>query len=148
MGSEMCIRDRSKETLGALLQNHIICAMTGKVNDPDCPKNFLNVRRKFVFLDGLQRIARPTFAPSAPISVKFPDEFGQSEGAVDLGGPTREYLRLALRQIYDSSNLFAGPQNSKVFILNQEGILISSQLPLFNNFHGYKINLTDSFYWR
>ena len=122
--------------------------MTGKVNDPDCPKNFLNVRRKFVFLDGLQRIARPTFAPSAPISVKFPDEFGQSEGAVDLGGPTREYLRLALRQIYDSSNLFAGPQNSKVFILNQEGILISSQLPLFNNFHGYEINLTDSFYWR
>ena len=88
-------------------------------------------------MDGLQRIARPTFAPSPPISVKFADVFGQSEGAVDLGGPTREYLRLALRQMYDSSNFF-----------NQEGILISSQLPLFNNFHGYEINLTNSLYWR
>lgn len=31
---------QSKETLGALLQNHIICAMAGKVNDPDCPIKF------------------------------------------------------------------------------------------------------------
>lgn len=48
--------------------------------------------------------------PSHPLSGKFADEFGKSEGAVDQGGPTREFLRLAISQMFDSSKLFGGSE--------------------------------------
>ena len=34
---------------------------------------------------------RASFVPSRRLSVKFADDVGQSEGAVDLGGPTQEF---------------------------------------------------------
>ena len=61
-----------------------------------------------------------TFNPSCPLSVKFADELGSSEGAVDLGDLTREFLHLAVRKTF-SSNVFWGTSTSKVVVLNQEG---------------------------
>ena len=57
-------------------------------------------------------------------SVKFADELGSSEGAVDLGGPTREFLRLAVQEAF-STNDFVGTTSSKVIVINQEGNLCS-----------------------
>jgi hypothetical protein len=45
---------------------------------------------------------------------------GSSEGAVDLGGPTREFLRLAIQEAF-STNAFIGTATSKVIVINQEG---------------------------
>lgn len=114
-------RAMDRENLKSILQDHITQEMAGTTNDPDSPKNFINVRRRFVFLDGLKKIGRSSFVPSHPLSVKFADEFGKSEGAVDQGGPTREFLRLAISQMFDSSKLFGGSEKGKVFIFNQEG---------------------------
>ena len=62
---------------------------------------------------------RVKFNASHPLSVKFADGSGQSEGAVDRGGPTREFLRLAIRQMFDSK-MFGGTDRNKVFLLDQE----------------------------
>ena len=95
--------------------------MMGQSSDVDVSKNLINVRRKHVFSDGIKKLGRSKFQASLPLSVKFADELGFSEGAVDLGGPTREFLRLAVHDAF-LSNAFGGPADRKVLVLNQEGI--------------------------
>ena len=75
--------------------------MNGMPSGADAPKNLINVRRKYAFKDGLEKMKRAKFNASHPLSVKFADGSGQSEGAVDRGGPTREFLRIYC----DSSNV-------------------------------------------
>ena len=59
--------------------------------------------------EGAKRgLARKSFSPSNNISVKFSDDQGSAEGAVDLGGPTREFLTLVIEWLA-SSQLFCGP---------------------------------------
>ena len=70
--------------------------MLGLPSDPDVAKNLINVRRNHVLEDGIAKMSRSRFDPSQPLSVKFANELGSSERAVDLGGPTREFLRLAV----------------------------------------------------
>ena len=92
------------------------------INDPDQRRNLLNVRRSSVLQDGLTKLARASFVPSRKLSVKFADDVGQSEGAVDLGGPTREFLRLSVRELFSESSMFAGDPGNKVLIPNAKGI--------------------------
>jgi len=47
------------------------------------------------------------------MSVKFTDDIGQTEGAVDEGRPCRELLQLLIAHLTDSSRVFEGPQCSK-----------------------------------
>ena len=77
------------------------------------------VRRKHVFIGGIRKIGRPNFKASLPLSVKFADELGSSDGAVDFCRPTRKFLRLAVQSVF-SSNAFAGPADRKMLVLNQE----------------------------
>ena len=94
--------------------------MTGQTSDVEICKNLINVRRNHVFKDGVSNMARAKFEPSRPLSVKFADELGSSEGAVDLGRPTREFLHLAVREAFQT-NAFSGAPTNKVIVLNQEG---------------------------
>ena len=80
----------------------------------------LNVIRGKV-LDGARRaIKRPSFDPERPLSLKFMDDGGSSEGAVDEGGPRREFFTLALREL-NGGNMFAGPTREKFIIPNHRG---------------------------
>ncbi len=107
-------------SLSYVIGEHVKTEMLGRPHDAEVSKNLINVRRKHVFIDGIKKIGRPNFNASLPLSVKFAGELGSSEGAVDLGGPTREFLRLAIQGMF-SSNAFAGPANRKMLVLNQEG---------------------------
>ena len=100
-------------TLLHVIGEHVKTEMLGRPHDAE-------VSKKHVFIDGIKKIGRPNFKASHPLSVKFADELGSSEGAVDLGGPTREFFRLAIQGVF-SSNAFAGPANRKMLVLNQEG---------------------------
>lgn len=94
--------------------------MVGQPSDVEVSKNLINVRSNHVFADGIKKIGRSKFQASLPLSVEFADELGSSEGAIDLGGPTREFLRLTVN--YASlSNAFGGPAARKLLVLNQEG---------------------------
>ena len=61
------------------------------------------------------------FEPSHPLSVKFADDVGSSEGAVDLGGPTRKFLRLAVKDVFCKRGIFGGSEDNKVLLLNCQG---------------------------
>jgi hypothetical protein len=63
--------------------------------------------------EGAKRgLKRKSFSPFNKISVKFSDDAGSSEGAVDLGGPTREFVTLVIEWLV-SSQLFCGPSEGK-----------------------------------
>jgi len=64
--------------------------------------------------DGARRaVLRKTFVPESVISVKFTDDIGQAEGAVDEGGPRREFLQLAVDYLMNDSPVFVGPAESR-----------------------------------
>ena len=110
--------DRSflRRTVAYILEEHVSKEMVGFPTDPEVPKNLLNVRMKYLFLDGINKMSRSRFVPSDPLSVKLDNELSTSEG----GGPTQEFLALAISQMY-STTAFGGPPSSKVLVLNQEG---------------------------
>lgn len=61
------------------------------------------------------------FNPSAVISIRFADSHGDSEGAVDAGGPRREYLRLLVRAVNKTSSVFSGPEDRRTIFPNASG---------------------------
>ena len=56
---------------------------------------------------------RKSFSPNKKLSVKFTDDIGLSEGAVDMGGPITEFFTLSLEAIL-SSKLFCGQEHSRL----------------------------------
>ena len=58
---------------------------------------------------------------AAVISVKFADSHGGSEGAVDAGGPRREYLRLVVKAVNEKSGIFCGSDEQRVIFPNAKG---------------------------
>ena len=84
--------------------------------------SLINVRRSAVLEDACRHIQRKKFNPSARISVRFADDSGSSEGAVDAGGPRREFLRLLLKSINEDSGIFVGPLHSRILQANSAGM--------------------------
>jgi len=64
---------------------------------------------------GFRGFMRKTFNPCHKLSVRF-----SGEAAIDDGGPTREFLRLALSQI--ESKLFYGESTGKFLTLDASGM--------------------------
>ena len=56
------------------------------------------------------------FAPLAGLDVCFVDADEASEGAVDSGGPSREFFRLLIRQFLDSPIFEGGDEKAYVAI--------------------------------
>ena len=56
--------------------------MAGLTSDAGAPKNFVNVRRKYAFKDGIQKLKRLAFIESHPLSVKFANETVLTEQVV------------------------------------------------------------------
>jgi len=73
-------------------------------------------------LNGFRRgVNRKCFDPFKRIDVLFVDSANVAEGSIDSGGPTREFLRLLLLEIF-TSGLFEGPANGKQLALSTIGI--------------------------
>ncbi len=82
---------------------------------PEGGKNIVNCDREDVLDGGLRAFARPTFDHTCELTVRFVGEDG-----IDSGGLTREFLRLAIRQLQQSS-LFEGDINRRFLTLNDKG---------------------------
>ena len=89
--------------------------------DPTYRKNYVNVRRSHCWKDALTKLSHPGFIPERQLSVKFADTIGASEGAVDEGGPTREFLRLSVKDMFCTSGMFNGDDRQMGLVLNSEG---------------------------
>ncbi|KAL7400150.1 hypothetical protein ABVT39_007202 [Epinephelus coioides] len=103
------------------LQN-ILKKLVSKVDESFCPtSNQINVCRNNVLLCSLRAFKRRKFNPEAKLDVVFVDEDGNGEGAVDEGGPTREYLRLLMRAIHQS-NIFEGHEKDRQLSLDTQAL--------------------------
>lgn len=80
-----------------------------------------NIIRRSVWDGASRAMSRSNFSPQKKVDVKFTDDYGISEGAVDNGGPTREFFRLCLHEIKDKIGIFEGPSDSKVLTCNSRG---------------------------
>ena len=77
----------------------------------DCISKF-NISRNFIWEGTKRALSRKSFSPNNKVSVKFTDDAGKSEGAVDMGGPMKEYFTLVTQWML-TSQLFCGPDNAK-----------------------------------
>ena len=81
-------------------------------------RNIVNVTRGTSFLPlAIKGFQRKSFNHKAPLSVKFGGEDG-----IDNGGLTREFMRLLLPKLRDSS-MFTGPDDSRALALDAKGVL-------------------------
>ena len=92
---------------------------TARVNNDG--RTIVNVRRRHIWEDSCRCLQRKRFSRSAIISVCFADDFGNSEGAVDIGGPRREFLRLVVKAANEHSGIFGGPVDRRVLVPNSNG---------------------------
>ncbi|XP_077060959.1 uncharacterized protein LOC143713375 [Siphateles boraxobius] len=76
-----------------------------------------NINRKNVLDGAFRALRRKSYDPFKRISVRFSDECGNFEEAVDLGGPRREFLTLLMEAI-EKSALLAGPDGRKNLALD------------------------------
>ena len=60
-------------------------------------------------MDTCRQLMQERFSPYNRISVKFGDNEGNSQGAVDVGGPKWEFLRLVVKAANEDSGIFIGP---------------------------------------
>ena len=93
--------------------------------------NTFNVDRSDVLSSFKRVIRRNGFSILHKIDVCFVDVDGATEGAIDGGGPTREFLRLLVKEVL-SGPLFEGPEDERYMTLNTYGICI--KLYCFENF--------------
>ncbi|RXN32478.1 G2 M phase-specific E3 ubiquitin- ligase-like protein [Labeo rohita] len=102
----------SKMTLERIMER-----IASRVNNDSTVR--FNIIRRNVW-DESRAMGRSNFSPEKKVDVKFTDDYGTSEGAVDNGGPTREFFRLCLHEIKDKIGIFEGPSNAKVLTCNSK----------------------------
>ena len=76
-----------------------------------------NIIRSNVWEGAVRGLFRKSFAPESKVSVKFCDDLGAAEGAIDHGGPKREFFTLVLDAIINSQ-IFCGSENAKFLSCN------------------------------
>jgi hypothetical protein len=82
----------------------------------------INICRQNVWEGARRALTRPNFNPRLPLDVRFMDDIGQPEGAVDQGGPRRELLQLLMLFLSDQSPVFQGTKGRKHLTFLSSGI--------------------------
>ena len=85
----------------------------------------IEVGRSTVWEDVCDKLGQKSFSPNNRLLVKFVDKEGESEEAIDLGGPKRELLRLAVKDANEKSNIFFGPPRCRSLFANTTGMRLS-----------------------
>ncbi|XP_037548507.1 G2/M phase-specific E3 ubiquitin-protein ligase, partial [Nematolebias whitei] len=80
-----------------------------------------NINRSKVLDGAMHGFKRVTYNPHFSMNVKFSDDFGKNEEAVDLGGPRREFLRILIDALA-MSPMFEGPDESKNLAMNSTAL--------------------------
>ncbi|CAB1352350.1 unnamed protein product, partial [Coregonus sp. 'balchen'] len=89
----------------------------------------INVHRGNVLNSSLHSFQRQNFNTGAKLDVAFVDVESKVEGAVDQGGPSREYYRLLMRDIRDLA-IFEGPEGVKRLSLDVHAVCGKPAPPL------------------
>ncbi|XP_070577462.1 G2/M phase-specific E3 ubiquitin-protein ligase-like isoform X3 [Ptychodera flava] len=82
---------------------------------------YFNISRNHFWEGAMRGFKRKSYSPYNRMKVKFTDDIGQDEGAVDTGGPKREFLRLLMRHLKDSL-IFEGHPHAKVLSVRKKAM--------------------------
>jgi hypothetical protein len=93
----------------------ILLELNTKINRTEISK--FNISRGHLWEGAVRGLSRKSFSPANRVSVKFTDDVGNAEGAVDSGGPTREFFTLVIEWIVNSQ-LFCGNEREKFLSIN------------------------------
>ena len=106
-------------------------------------RSYINVRRSQLWVDSCRHLSKSKFNPKAVVSVKFADYCGSSEGAVDMGGPRRQYFRLLIRAVNLESGIFSGPEDKRILFPNATGTCwpVLNRYYILNDWYMVRIEL-------
>ena len=82
----------------------------------DSATSKFNISRNHIWEGAKRALNRKSFNPKNKLSVKFTDDLGISEGAVDLGGPAREFFTLVTERLVNSQLFFGGAFSKFIFL--------------------------------
>ncbi|XP_034783436.2 G2/M phase-specific E3 ubiquitin-protein ligase-like isoform X2 [Acipenser ruthenus] len=99
----------------------ILCELASQIDTENV--SLFNISRNHLWEGAKRGFKKKTFLPCKRLSVKFMDDIGVSEGAVDLGGPRREFLTMLMESLHQGS-LFVGPDHAK-FLNYISGLMVS-----------------------
>ncbi|XP_039524304.1 uncharacterized protein LOC120477014 [Pimephales promelas] len=125
--TSFCPQSEQEKTVQKTDLQTILSRLSAKIDDESPTSNQINIVRDYkgnthnILRSTVQAFSRRRFNLGARLDVVFVDDTKEAEGAVDGGGPTREYLRLLLKAVQQSS-IFAGPENSKRLRLDSEAL--------------------------
>ncbi len=81
--------------------------------------SYFNIIRKHIWENARLKLSINSFCTSKRIDVKFMDDLGTSEGAIDSGGPRREFLTLLIEHLKQGA-LFVDPDEAKFLNFNSK----------------------------
>lgn len=93
-----------------LSAENIVSELASKITNTSYSR--FNINRANIWDGALRGFKRSSYDPSHEILVKFTDDGGRAEDAVDTGGPKREFLTL-LMDCLRSRRVFDGPEDRK-----------------------------------
>ena len=101
---------------------HDLAVLQATIDTEIVPRsNIINVDRENVFECFSRAFQRKNFCALHSIDVCFVDCDGSTEGAVDSGGPSREFFRLLLTEI-KNGQLFEGPEDARHLGYSAKGL--------------------------
>ncbi|XP_051810862.1 uncharacterized protein LOC127535907 [Acanthochromis polyacanthus] len=113
------LQSERRTTESSVPVRDILQALSTKINHQKKCK--FNINRSTVLDGAIRGFKRGTYDPCHTISVRFSDDMGVPEEAVDLGGPRREFLRLLMEALPQSS-MFEGEEGKMNLALDSTGI--------------------------
>ncbi|XP_059183628.1 G2/M phase-specific E3 ubiquitin-protein ligase-like isoform X2 [Centropristis striata] len=94
----------------SLSAENIVSELASKITNTSYSR--FNINRANIWDGALRGFKRQSYDPSHEILVKFTDDEGRAEDAVDTGGPKREFLTLLMDSLR-SRRVFDGPDDRK-----------------------------------
>ncbi|KAG1954942.1 G2/M phase-specific E3 ubiquitin-protein ligase-like [Pimephales promelas] len=96
----------------------ILKELSEKININQTSK--FNINRAAVLDGAIRGFTRVSYNPNNRMVIRFSDDKGRYEEAIDLGGPRREFLRLLLAALTHSS-MFEGKEGNLNLALDSQG---------------------------
>uniref|UniRef100_UPI0037E860EC G2/M phase-specific E3 ubiquitin-protein ligase n=1 Tax=Semicossyphus pulcher TaxID=241346 RepID=UPI0037E860EC len=91
------VENLQEEDSDELTAADVVSNLSQKLNTTSCSR--FNINRANIWDGALRGFKRSTYDPTYSMMVKFTDDVGQTEEALDTGGPTREFLTLLMDAI-------------------------------------------------
>ncbi len=96
----------------------ILSNLSESINTSSCSR--FNINHANAWDGALRGFKCSSFDPTTSLLVKFTDDIGRTEDAVDTGGPTREFLTLLMDAI-KSRRFFEGKDDGKYLSFDSKG---------------------------